>query len=116
MNATGSVLLDTTIVVDHLGSKNSSIAATIQTNRNSLSACLCFSCVSLRPRGLCGEGFWLRLRRAAFQGFDFSFFPANIHEKSRAQLPTNLAYKLLATPVSVVPLIMARPSGNSVIS
>src|SRR5258708_21088369 len=110
MNATGSVLLDTSSVVDNLGSKNCSIAAKIQTNRNSLSACLCFSCVSLRPRGLCGEGFWLRLRRAAFQGFNLTFFPVNIHEKSRAQLPTNLAYKLLTTPVSVVPLIIAHPS------
>ena len=32
------------------------------------------------------------------------------------QLPTYLAYRLRATAVSVVPLMMARPSGNSVIS
>jgi hypothetical protein len=30
--------------------------------------------------------------------------------------PTNLAYRLLAIAVSVVPLMMARPSGKSVIS
>jgi len=38
------------------------------------------------------------------------------HASSSVQLPTYLAYKLRATAVSVVPLIMARPSGNSVIS
>jgi hypothetical protein len=30
--------------------------------------------------------------------------------------PTYRAYKLRATPVSLVPLIIARPSGNTVIS
>src|ERR1017187_3701067 len=33
-----------------------------------------------------------------------------------SQLPTNRAYKLRAMAVSVVPLMMARPSGKSVIS
>src|ERR1700726_1323879 len=32
-----------------------------------------------------------------------------------SQLPTYCAYRLRAIPVSVVPLIIARPSGNSVI-
>jgi hypothetical protein len=32
------------------------------------------------------------------------------------QLPTYFAYRLLAIAVSVVPLMMARPSGNKVIS
>lgn len=32
------------------------------------------------------------------------------------QLPTYRAYKLRATAVSLVPLMMARPSGNNVIS
>ena len=36
--------------------------------------------------------------------------------KPAIQLPTYLAYRLLATAVSVVPLMIALPSGKSVIS
>src|SRR5216683_3174958 len=32
-----------------------------------------FPCVLCAPCVLCGEGFWLRLRRAAFQGLWFCF-------------------------------------------
>jgi len=35
---------------------------------------------------------------------------------SSPHAPTYVAYRLLATAVSVVPLMMARPSGNNVIS
>jgi len=37
-----------------------------------------FPCVLCAPCVLCGEGFWLRLRRAAFQGFGPGFGYASI--------------------------------------
>ena len=52
-----------------------------------------------------------------FSAFSAAFLSAVcVFRILRTQLPTNRAYKLRATPVSVVPLMIALPSGNRVIS